>query len=281
MMKALVLALSLPLVACVVGTGQPTTGDNQPPPGDAPPGNGISGHITANTTWMGTVTISGNVTIDPGVTVTIAAGAMINVNANASITVNGTLDGSAGTSASKITIHPDAGAAHFGPGETGVLIPMGGSVTYHYVTQDGAGVGTMGGTFTAVDSELRNAGGDYLVMGGGTVNVTYSTLGVLTGTNSTHCNMHMDSGVTNTITVSHTNVGMAAYGIMFYGGTGADFTFDNWVGNMIDVDSQPGVTGDFSNSYFPKGAPVAVGGATFTLTNVSTTVMVTDAGPRP
>jgi len=203
------------------------------------------------------------------------------VKAGVGITVHGTLDASAGTSASKNTIHPDAGAAHFGPGESGVIIPTGGSVTYHYVTQDGAGLATSGGTFTAVDSDLRNAGGDWLVMAGGTVNVTYSTLGVVTGTNTTHCNMHFDAGMPNTITVSHSNVGMAAYGIMFYGGTAADFTFDNWVGNQIDIDAQPGVTGDFSNSYFPKGIPVAPGGVTFTTTGSTTTTMVTDAGPRP
>jgi hypothetical protein len=283
MMKALALALSLPLAACTVGSGQMTGGDDNQPPADAMPGNGISGHITMNTTWMDTVTISGNVTIDSGVTVTVAAGTTINVAAGMSINVLGTLDASAGTSAAKITMKPDAGATHFGQGETGVAVPMGGSVIYHYVTQDGAGVATTGGTFTAVDSELKNSGGDFLVMAGGTVNVTYSTLGVLTGTNTTHCNMHFNGGAANTVTVSHSNIAMAPYGIMFYGGTNADFTFDNWPGNQIDVDTQMGspVSGDFSNSYFPKGAPVAQTGSTFTLTNVSTTVMVADAGPRP
>jgi hypothetical protein len=282
MMKALALALSLPLAACVVGSAQMTGDDNQPPPGDdQPPPNGVSGHITADTTWMDDTFISGLTTIDPGVTVTIPAGATIRVGTNGSVVVQGTLDASAGTSAAKITIHPDAGAAHFGPGESGITAATGGSITYHYVTQDGSGLATTGGTFTAVDSELRNSAGDWLVMAGGTVNVTYSTLGVVTGTNTTHCNMHFNSGSPNTVTVSHTNVGMAPYGIMFYGGTQADFTYDNWTGNQIDVDAQPGVTGDFSNSYFPKGAPVAPGGATFTLTNISTTTMVVDAGPRP
>src|SRR5260370_10709051 len=112
MMKALALALSLPLAACVVGSGnEPPPGDDNPPP-PPPPGDGIWGHITQNATWTGTVSVTGATTIDPGVTVTIAAGTTVKVSMGAGITVAGTLDASGGTSAAKINIVADGGA-HF------------------------------------------------------------------------------------------------------------------------------------------------------------------------
>src|SRR5262249_17459283 len=149
-----------------------------------------------------------------GITVTVSPGATITVASTAAIVVQGTLDASGGTSAQKINIQGISGA-HF----RGVSIPTTGSAKYAYVIQVGGGVGVSGGTFTATDSELNNSSGDYLVMGGGTVNVMYSTLGVLTGTNSTHCNMHFDAGAAmNMISVTHSNVGTAPYGLMLYNG---------------------------------------------------------------
>jgi len=89
------------------------------------------------------------------------------------------------------------------------------------------------------------------------------------GSDTTHCNMHFNAG--STIKVSHTNItntpatnpSAPTFGIMFYGGQNADFTYDNWVSNSTNVDPQPGVTGDFSNDYFtgtvPSGAGLIVG----------------------
>jgi hypothetical protein len=259
-------------MACVSGTSGtiPTpTGDDAPPVDD-----GIHGEIATNTTWSGTVRITGGVTIDTGVTVTVAPGTSISTSGTAAyITVNGILDASGGTKAAPITIG----------GGGGVTISAGGSATYSYVDHEGGGVHTIGtATFTATDSKLSNAnGGDFLTMAGGTINVTYSTLGETTGATSTHCNLHFDSGTGNNIVIQHSNIGGAPFGVMFYGGDLADLTFNNWMGNSVDVDSNGyTVSGDFSNSYFALGAPVQGTGNTFTLTNISTTVMVTPAGPR-
>jgi hypothetical protein len=63
----------------------------------------VSGHITADTTWSGSINVIGNVVVDHGVTLTIQAGTMIAVNpfATFSIAVDGTLD-APGTAASPI-----------------------------------------------------------------------------------------------------------------------------------------------------------------------------------
>ena len=265
--------LCAPLMACVSGSSgtipPPSGDDDQPPPDD-----GISGEISTNTTWSGAVRITGGVTIDTGVTVTVAPGATISTSGTAAyITVNGILDASGGTKAAPITIG----------GGGGVNIDAGGSATYSYVDHEGGGVHLQGtAMFTATDSKLANAnGGDFLTMGGGTINVTYSTLGESSGATSTHCNLHFNMGTGNNIVIQHSNIGGAPFGVMFYGGDLADLTFNNWMGNQVDVDSNGyTVSGDFSNSYFEKGAPVQGTGNTFTLTNISTTVMVTDAGPR-
>jgi hypothetical protein len=99
------------------------------------------------------------------------------------------------------------------------------------------------------------------MMSGGTVDMSYSWIGVDTGeTDTTHCDMHF-GGSGNVITVTHTNVSSSSYGIMFYGGMNADFKYDNWFTNTTDVDtttSSP-VTGDFSSGWFEKGAPSGTG----------------------
>ena len=71
---------------------------------------------------------------------------------------------------------------------------------------------------------------------------------------------------------------------MFYSGTNAIFTENNWdkgaTGAADWIDSQPGVAGDFSGSFFSAGAPTPKAGATFTLDNLAATRLL-DAGPRP
>ena len=272
MMKVLALALCAPLVACTSGTSGdiPPGGDDDTMP---PPDDGISGEIATNTTWMGSVRITGSVTIDPGVTVTIAPGTTVTMTGTAvGVDVNGIIDASGGTKAQPISIL-----------QSGYIrVNAGGSMTYSYVDQEGGGVHVSGtGMFTATDSKLSNAqGGDFLTMGGGTINVSYSTLGEIGGATSTHCNLHFDQDTNNTITVTHSNIGGAPYGVMFYGAVGADMTFNNWLGNQIDVSTDNyTVSGDFSNGYFALGMPTAGPNATLTF-NTLATAMLTDAGPR-
>jgi hypothetical protein len=278
MNKVLAAALALPLVACVVGdSGTPGTGDPGGNPGGSDmgsdPGNpgggtGISGHITSDTTWSGTVSITGNTFIDSGVTVTVAAGAEVDVAATAGITVTGTLD-IQGTAAGHAVIKPASGANF-----QAISVP--GTVTATYASINGASFEISGGSLTASDSVFWGAPGDLLVMNGGTINVTYSNIGDATS-DTTHCNMHFGGTAPNIITIEHNNIVARPYGLMFYSGTNADFKTNNW-SNQIDIEPGiSGVTGDASGSYFMKGQPSGTTGITFG--NLSATAL-TDAGPR-
>jgi hypothetical protein len=291
MRNLLAIALCLPLVACVVGDGT-EVGDDQGGGGGGGgdgsgdgtgggSGSGISGKISADTTWTGAVAIGGNVQIDPGVTVTIEAGSTVAVKAGAVITINGILDAK-GTSAGKITISGE-GTQGFGG------IAVNGQLKYSYVTQTAGGITTFtGGTATIIDSHFSRTSGDFLMMNGGTVDMQYSAIGLEPGqTDTTHCNMHF-GGAGNVIKVTHSNVSTAPYGIMFYGGMAADFTYNNWFGNGIDVDVQAAspVSGTFSNGWFEKGAPVGGGitaqnlaGARLAACNGTNNDVC--AGPRP
>ncbi len=218
-------------------------------------GEGVFGMITSDTTWAGDVYIGGNVSIEPNVTVTIAAGANVTVKGGALITVKGTLDAQ-GTAASKITI---AGEGNMG--FSGVTVN--GTLKYSYVTQQNGGVSTYtGGTATIVDSHFSKVSGDFLIMGGGTVDMSYSHIGLEPGEgDTTHCNMHF-GGNGNVIKVTHSSISTSSYGLMFYGGMAADFTYNNWYANTTaDVDLAQGtpVSGDFSNGWFEKGAPTGTG----------------------
>ena len=278
MMKAFALVLTLPLVACVVGAGttpaggdDTTTGDDgsgTPGPGS---GTGISGHVTTDTTWTGMEMISGSVTIDPGVTVTAMGGTTISIDTSATLTISGTLN-LQGATGNGITISPAGTATAFG----GIAIPMGGALTMSYTTVTGAEVTTSGTGVTMIsDSHLSNSPGDLLIMNGGTVTMMYSQLGVeAPASDTTHCNMHFGGTTGNVIKVSHTNVvntpatnpSAPTYGVMFYNGQGADFTYDNWVSNSTNVDPTPGVTGDFSYGFFTGTGPSGNG---LTMTNLA------------
>ena len=268
-MKALALGLSL-TAACTVGSGitAPTGSggdDTQSDAGVTPP-DGISGHITASATWMGTVNIIGDTTIDPGVTVTVQAGAVVNVAANMSIVVLGTLDAE-GTSAAKITIQPANAALHFGAPDAGITVgasaltvgssPQPGTLIMKYVNQTGGSLRVFGsGTATVTDSTFSKADGDLLQMSDtASLDFEYSSIGLTAAGDTTHCDMHFSTPAGSALTsikMSHSNVSTSAYGIMFYAGTNADFTFDNWFMNSTtNLDPTIGsVSGDFSSGYF-------------------------------
>ena len=279
MMKVLALALTLPLVACVVGDSGPAPGGGGGGQGGggqggggggggsgSGSGDGTSGHITMDTTWQGTVNLTGTVTIDPGVTLTIAAGTTVNVPQGAEIDVHGTLD-AAGAAGSIVTIQPAAGATHFGVGESGVVVGDGtnpATLTYTFVSQMGDGILVQNGaTATITDSRMAQSAGDYLTTApGSTVVVKYSAIGLEpgSGTDTTHCDTHFGGG---TITLVHSNLSSSAYGSMFYGGMNAKFMYDNWFSDQTDVDLTPGsVTGDFSNGWFEQAPPATAAGIT-------------------
>jgi len=250
--------------------GNPGTADNGDPGDGTGPVTSVSGHITANAKWVDVVHVVGALTIDAGVTLQVASGTTVDVAASTGITVLGTLD-IQGVKSSKVVFRWAT------PGENwyGLAVPGGGSMTASYLVQVGGGTTISAtGSVTLVNTQMSHAGGDFLVMSGGTLNMTYSAIGLEPGqSDSTHCDMHVSGPVA--ITATHSNFSTSSYGLMFYGASNADFRYTNWFGNAIDIDRQgAAVTGNFSDSYFASGAPSYVG---FTMQDMATRRVV-DAG---
>jgi hypothetical protein len=256
-MKALVL---VGLAACGVGDVASTDG------------GATGGHITGDTTWSGTHEVLEATTIDPGITVTVTAGTTITVKSGVAITVQGTL-AIHGATGSVVTIAPAAGAASFG----GINLPSGGTLDMTYAVVTGTSITTSGsGVATIRDSQLSHAPGDLLIMNGGTIDVQYSAIGVEPPSlDTTHCDLHFGGVGGNAITFTHSNVSSSAYGAMFYAGQSANFTYDNWFSNQTNVDTQPGINGDFSNGYFQGAAPTGIG---ITATNLANARLVACGG---
>jgi len=286
MNKLLTVALSLPLAACVVGTGADPGDDTTPATGGGGGGGGGGGtskadHITLNTMWTGTVDVARQTTVDPGVTLTIAPGTTVRFASGTAISVEGIVDVQ-GSKASPVQLSP----ATVGDHHYGFTVPTKGELKMTYGVQVGGGISVNGGKITITDSLMSQASGDFLVAGDGIVDVSYSSIGLETGTDTTHCDMHFGGG-TGSVKVTHSNISTSSYGLMLYGGTNVDLTYNNWFKNPIQVDASPGVSGNVSNGWFDKAAPTSAGGATITANNLSATRLpsasvdpVNGAGPR-
>lgn len=281
-------ALALMLVACGVDTGRPSPGDDVDPtepttdPVDPPvdptdPGTGtgtvteVAGHITASTTWSEAIHMTGTVIVDPGVTLTLAPGTTVDAPEGTELTVGGTLD-IQGTKDHKVTLRGETGNFW-----DGISVLRTGTLTARYLVQTGGNVTIVyTGKATIVDSHFSHARGDLVVMSSGTLDMSYSEIGLPTGRDTMHCDLHI--GGAPTVKITHTNLSAAGYALMFYGGQNADFTHNNWFGNVYDIitEAGPPVTGDFSSSYFAKGAPTNPGVTVHDLQPAR----VADAGPR-
>jgi len=283
MRKLLSIALCLPLAACTIGEDDPGSGgDDQGPGGTVtpPPDGSLVGLISQDTTWSGTVLIGianqSATRIDSGVTVTVSPGTVIKFKSGASLDIKGTLRVQ-GTKDQKVTIGPSADNAF-------ALVlgaaPTAGTLDLSYVVMTRGNIQTNAGSkATIVDTKMYKSAGDLLIMNGGTVNMTYSQIGPAPGeTETTHCNIHT-GGDANTISITHSNINGAPYGLMLYGGLNADFKLNNWYDNTTDVDTQPGVSGDVSGSWFDGAPPTAGSSATLTANNLATGKL-TDAGVR-
>jgi hypothetical protein len=283
MTKLLTLALSLPLLACVVGSGTDPaddtgSGSNGGSGSNTGSGTGTGNHITTNTTWSTSMDVTKDLTVDAGVTLTIAAGTTVKFAPTGSIAVEGIVDVQ-GTKAQPVNLVPSTTGGHHG----GFSIPMGGQLKMAYGIQVGGGISVNGGKITVTDTHMSQAEGDFLIVGAGSVDVSYSAIGLEpgAGTDTTHCDMHFGgSGVT--IKVTHSNISTSSYGLMLYGGSAVDLTYNNWFKNTpYQIDTQPGVSADISYGWFDTATPTAVGGATLTATNLSATRLpATLAGPR-
>src|SRR5262249_35997162 len=148
-----------------------------------------------------------------------------------------------GTSANKVTMKLAEGATYWGP------LEVYGTLRLNYGDMTGGAVETNGALAIVdiYDTRMYKAAGDYVIMNGGSMTMQYSQLGPNQGeTDTTHCNLHINSATK--IDVLRSNISGAPYGIMFYGGVGANFQLNNWFTNGKDVDSKSGVSGNFSGS---------------------------------
>ena len=259
------------LSGCNIGD-EPRKGDEHADAAPVP----VTGTISQDTIWRGAMSFTGVTVISPSVTVTIEPSTTLTFAQGAGIRVEGALV-AAGVSGGTIIGKPDAGATGWGP----IEINDGGLARLTYVNFTGGSITTNGpaANLEISDSKLWRAGGDYIVMNGGSINMQYSQLGPDPGeTDTTHCNLHINSSTT--VSVFRNNIAGAPFGIMFYGGVGSSFQLNNWYGNMKDVDTASGVEGNFSFSWFENGAPTPGPGAMLTLENLATERIV-QAGPRP
>jgi hypothetical protein len=283
MRKILAVATALvAFTACTVGDDptKPDDGDEHPDDGNPvpdpnPTGEGLSGTLGSDMALSGAIRIKGTTTIPAGVTITVAAGSTLDFVNGSNFIVQGTMRFE-GTSAGKIIARAEAGST----GWNGFQVS--GTLDVKYGVFTGGRIYTNGNTANLIitDSKMYQAGGDYIIMDGGTINMTYSQLGAGPGeTDSTHCNLHINAA--SAITITNSNINNAPYGVMFYGGVNANFQTNNWYGATDkDVATASGVSGNFSNGWFEKGAPTAGPGATITATNLSPTKL-TNVGPRP
>ena len=258
------------LAGCSIGD-DPPKGDEHP---DAAPVE-VTGTITSDTTWSGTMRFTGVTVIAPMVTVTVEPGTVLEFAQAAGIRVEGALLAN-GTSAGKIIGKVADGGSVWGP------LEVYGFVRMTYASFTGGSITTNGtlANLEISDSKMFKAAGDYIIMNGGSINMQYSQLGPDAGeTDTTHCNLHINSSTT--VSIVRSNIAGAPFGVMFYGGVGSNFQLNNWYGNSTkDVDTKSGVDGNFSYGWFERGAPMAGPGATITADNLATEKL-TQAGPRP
>ena len=270
MSKLWTISFSLVIAAgCDIGF-DPDEGDEHKDPPKPP----ITGTIDSDMTITGMRKFEGRTVISPGVTVTVEPGALLEFADSAGIEIKGALYVN-GTASSKITMKLATGGTYWGP------LEVYGGLHLTYADLTGGAIET-NGVYANVeirDTRMFKAAGDYIIMNGGTVSMQYSQLGPNTGeTDSTHCNIHVNSAAK--VDFLRNNIAGAPFGLMFYGGVGSNFQLNNWYGNGKDVDSKSGVSGNFSGSWFEKGAPTPASGAMFTLDNLATE-RITQAGPRP
>jgi hypothetical protein len=270
MKYAMALFATISWVGCAADSAMTTPGGGNPgDPGDGPGTvTEVSGHITTATTWMHTIHATGDVIVDKGVTLTIAAGTTVDFGADMTLTVSGKVD-IQGTSASKVVFRALTSGTFFG-----TSVPSGGVITASWLVMTSGSLDIVNsGNVTLVDSQMSHYGGDLLTMSSGVLTMSYSQIGLELGQHdTTHCNLHVSGAPV--IKLTHSNIGGAAFGIMFYGGSSEDFTSNNWFTNGKDValEAGPVVSGNFSNSWFASGAP---SGAGLSVTNMANARLTT------
>lgn len=299
--------------ACTVG-GDPPGGDDVPVAGE------ISGTISADQTWSGTVTLVGDTTIAAGATVTIAAGTHVEARQGVTLRVGGTLLAD-GTAAAPITLNPTADATAW----SGVVVDGGGAATLTYVT--GAHVATLlychaGATACVLDhvtfSDMAKAlqaeadatidhshlskvdnGGVSILAGDVTIRDTTlltSTGDVVIGNGGSltiqyseigeamgsyeHCDLHINGATA--LRIEHSTIRAAVYGMMIGGTNGAVIQYNNFVDNEVGKDiSEVGTNTAVDLRFNYWSNGAPTGlGAAYDVSSPAP-ARLTDAGPRP
>jgi hypothetical protein len=265
----LAIVCSIPLIgACFIVGDEPGNGDEHKDPPDPP----ITGMITADTTWSGMKSFSGNTVIVRNISVTVAPGTTLLFEEGAKITVDGALRMD-GTQAQKIIVKNVDGATKWGP------FSVGGELVLNYADMTGGAIEStsFGASITIQDSKMWRTDHDYIVLNGGSLSMIYSQVGAMDGeTDTTHCQLHVNAG--SSVSVMRSNINGAPFGLMFYGGTDMNFQYNNWYGNGIDIDAMAGVSGNFSFGWFEKGAPTPPSGTSLLFENLAAQKVA--AGPR-
>ncbi|MEZ4401617.1 MAG: hypothetical protein R3B06_16445 [Kofleriaceae bacterium] len=311
---ALVLALAAtPLLACTVGDS--TGGDDVP----TTPGQ-VSGTISTDQTWSGTVTLAGDTTIAAGATVTVAPGTVVEANDGVTLRVAGTLlvDG---TAAAKVTMNPAPGATTW----AGVVVDAGGAATLRHA--EGAHVATLmychaGAIACLLDyvtfsdmnkalqaeadasithAHLSKVGNGGVTILGGDVAITDSYLltstgdvvvqngGALTISYSEigeaqgsyeHCDLHIGSAAA--LRIEHSNIRAAVFGMMIGGTAGAIIQYNNFVENDPGNDISPvGDNTAVDLRFNYWGNGVPTGLSAAYDVSSPAPARIVDAGPRP
>lgn len=264
------LAFALLLSACTVGsvgTGDDTGGDDAP--------GTISGAITEDATWSGTVEISADATINAGVTVTVTPGTELTARNGVGLRVEGTLE-VAGTAEAPVTMLPTADAMAW----AGIVADPGGSV--HLAHAQGTDVATLlychdgailchlaNVEFTGInqaivaedialiaDSRIVDIANGGLTVRGPAGDLTVRDSYVLTSTGDLIVQQggtllveyseigdtqgsydHCDLHISSasSLTITKTNIINGVVGMMIGGTTGASITGNNWMGNDTDI----------------------------------------------
>jgi len=310
--RLIALLLAAPLAACTVGGGDDTV-----PPGDdtvPPSGNDIAGAIAADVTLSGTVHLTDDATVNPGVTLTLSAGTVFEAATGKTLRVQGNLVIS-GALGQEVMMMPASGTWAGIVAEAGsnvnIAYVQGGMVsnfvyskatsvvTIDHVILTGVGKasqveglvtitkssfeGSSGvnvlttGSLDASDTYFLGTAGDTLVQTGGTMTLDHIDVGN-TSTTGDHCAFHINAG--SAIAVSYSNITDTSVGLMIGGTTGANFMYNNFdnIMNLEDISSGVLNSGGVFDHNYITGTPTTIQG--ITITNPEA-IAVATAGPRP
>jgi hypothetical protein len=200
-------------------------------------GISVTGSVTSNTTWAvadSPITVTGNVTVDAGVTLTVEPGVTVEFDTGKVLDINGTLIAQ-GTSSDKVTF--TSSAASPAAGDWGYIRFGASSVPASF---DGSGDYLSGSIFQHCTVE-------YAGYGSSTANTTQAIRGVssvspfidnCTIRHNADGGIHISSGLNQTVKITNNILdNNASHGMNLYVKAGSTFTID---GNTVTSSTSRG-----------------------------------------